>query len=127
MTPPPKRAHGLFRSFQFAFDGIGYLFRTQRNARIHALIAVVVFVLAGWLRVSRVEWAVLILTVACVLILEGINTALEAVVDLASPDVHPLAKIAKDVSAGLVRIAAFASVIVGLFVLGPPLIARLGL
>ena len=123
-TAPPRR-HGLIGSFRFAFAGIGYLFRTQRNARVHAVIAVVVCALAAWLRVTRIEWAILILTIACVLILEGLNTALEAVVDLASPQVHPLAKVAKDVSAGMVLIAAIAAVVVGLLILGPPLWGRL--
>jgi diacylglycerol kinase len=124
-TPAHPR-HGLIGSFRFALAGIGYLFRTQRNARIHAVIAVIVCIVAAWLRVTRVEWAILILSIACVLILEGLNTALEAAVDLASPQIHPLAKVAKDVTAGMVLIAATASVIVGLLILGPPLWARIG-
>jgi diacylglycerol kinase len=127
-SSPPSPAHprhGLIGSFRFAFAGIAYLFRTQRNARIHAVVAVLVCVLAAWLRVTRVEWAILVLSIACVLILEGLNTALEAAVDLASPEIHPLAKIAKDVTAGMVLIAAIASVIVGLVILGPPLWARM--
>jgi diacylglycerol kinase len=60
-----------------------------------------------------------------VLILEGLNTALEAVVDLASPDIHPLAKTAKDLTAGMVLLAAAASIVVGLIILGPPFAARL--
>jgi len=71
--------------------------------------------------VTRTEWAVLVLTIASVLILEGLNTAIEAAVDLASPNVHPLAKVAKDVAAGTVLVAAAAAVLVGLLVLGPPL------
>jgi diacylglycerol kinase len=121
---PPRRRHGLIASFRFAFAGIGYLFRTQRNARIHAAVAVIVCLLGAWLRVTRGEWAILVLTIACVLILEGLNTALEAVVDLASPQIHPLAKIAKDVTAGTVLIAAVAAVTVGLLILGPPLWVR---
>jgi diacylglycerol kinase len=124
--PSTHRRHGLIGSFRFAFAGIAYLFRTQRNARIHAVIAVIVCLLAAWLRVTRVEWAILVLSIACVLILEGLNTALEAVVDLASPQLHPLARIAKDVTAGMVLIAAIASVIVGLLIVGPPLYSRLG-
>jgi diacylglycerol kinase len=123
---PAHPRHGLVGSFRFAFAGIGYLFRTQLNARIHALIAVIVCLLAAWLRVTRVEWTILVLSIACVLILEGLNTALEAAVDLASPQIHPLAKIAKDVTAGMVLIAAVASVVVGLLILGPPLWARIG-
>ena len=127
--PPPAgpatRRHGLIGSFRFAFAGIAHLFRTQRNARIHAVVAVIVCLLAGWLRATPTEWAILVLSIACVLILEGLNTALEAAVDLASPQIHPLAKVAKDVTAGMVLIAAIASLIVGLLILGPPLWARL--
>lgn len=111
----------IVRSFGYALAGLAYLFRTQRNARIHLAVATLVCLLAGWLGLGRLEWAVLILTMALVLILEGINTAIEAAIDLASPDVHPLAKTAKDLAAGMVLIAALTSVGVGALVLGPPL------
>ena len=81
--------------------------------------------LAAWLRISRVEWAVIIFTIALVLILEGLNTAVEAAIDLASPEFHRLAKAAKDLAAGMVLIASIASIGVGLLILGPPLWARL--
>jgi diacylglycerol kinase len=80
--------------------------------------------MAAWLRVSRVEWAILVLTIAAVIILEGLNTAIEAAVDLASPQVHPLAKVAKDVAAGMVLVAAVAAAAVGGLILGPPLWTR---
>ncbi|HYO08760.1 MAG TPA: diacylglycerol kinase family protein [Tepidisphaeraceae bacterium] len=124
-TAPAHPRHGLIASFRFAFAGIAYLFRTQRNARIHAAIATAACGLALWLGLSRIDWCILLLTIAGVLILEGLNTALEAVVDLASPHVHPLAKVAKDVAAGMVLIAAIASVAVGLLIFGPPLWAKL--
>ncbi len=115
----------IARSFYFAFAGIGFLFRTQRNARIELGIAVIVFALAAWLGVGRLEWALLVTAAAGVLILEGLNTAVEAAVDLASPQRHPLAKAAKDLAAGMVLAAALASVAVGLLILGPPLWAKL--
>ena len=115
----------VLRSFIFAFSGLAYLFRTQRNARIHTVVAVSACLAAAWLKISRQDWAILILTIALVLILEGLNTAIEAVVDLAAPDYHDLAKTAKDVSAAMVLIAAMASVLVGLLILGPPLWHRL--
>ena len=124
VTPVPRPRVGLARSFYFAFGGITYLFRTQRNARIELVIALVVCGLAWWLKVGRIEWAILVVMTALVLILEGLNTALEAVVDLASPELHPLAKTVKDVAAGMVLMAAIASILVGLLVLGPPLVAR---
>lgn len=115
----------IVRSFGFAFAGLAYLLRTQRNARIHLLVGTAACILAAWLRVSRVEWAVIVFTIALVIILEGLNTAVEAAIDLASPAIHPLAKAAKDLAAGMVLVAAIASVAVGLLILGPPLWAKL--
>ena len=119
------RPHGLLKSFYFAFAGIAHLFKSQRNAWIELLIGAAACALAWWLHISRAEWSVLILTIASVLILEGLNTTVEAAVDLASPEIHPKAKIAKDVAAGMVLIAAIASVFVGLVILGPPLWVRI--
>ena len=68
----------IVRSFRFAFAGLAYLLRTQRNARIHVIVGSAACGLAVWLRISRVEWAVLVFTIALVLILEGLNTAVEA-------------------------------------------------
>jgi diacylglycerol kinase len=116
-----SRFRGLVRSFYFAFAGLWFLLRTQRNARIEVSIGVIVCVLAAWLRIPPAHWALLIFTIALVLILEGLNTSIEAAVDLASPRRHPLAKSAKDLAAGMVLIAAMASVAVGLLILGPPL------
>jgi diacylglycerol kinase len=115
----------IARSFYFAFHGLAYLFGTQRNARIEAGIGVITCALAAWLHITRAEWAVLLFTIALVLILEGLNTAIEAAVDLASPDLHPKAKAAKDLAAGMVLVAALASIGVGLLILGPPLWHRM--
>lgn len=115
----------LVRSFHFAFVGLWHLFRTQRNARIELAIGATACALGAWLGISRVEWAVVVFTIALVLILEGLNTAVEAAIDLASPKIHPLAKVAKDLAAGMVLIAAIASVAVGALILGPPLWHRL--
>lgn len=115
------RSVSLLRSFGFALEGVSYLIRTQRNVRIELVIGAVVLALAAWLRITTLEWAVLILTVALVLSLEALNTAVELAVTLASPERHPLAKSAKDVSAAMVLIAAIASVVIGLMVLGPRL------
>src|SRR5688500_16491402 len=122
---PTTPRHGIVKSFGFAFAGLSYLLRTQRNARIHVAVGAIACVLAAWLRISRVEWAVLVFTIALVIILEGLNTAVEAAIDLALPEIHPLAKTSKDLAAGMVLVAAIASVAVGLLILGPPLWARL--
>src|SRR5580704_14655078 len=88
---------GFFRSFGFAFAGLGYLLRTQRNARVEVVIGAGACGVGWWVGIGRVEWAILAITIAIVLILEGVNTAIEAAIDLAMPNVHPLAKSAKDV------------------------------
>ena len=108
-------------SFRYAFAGWWYMLRTQRTAWIHAVISTAVFVVGVWLGLSRIEWAIIILTVAMVWMAEFVNTALEAVVDLASPDLHPLAKVGKDVAAAAVLVGAVTAVIVGVLVLGLPL------
>jgi undecaprenol kinase len=110
----------FLRSFYFAFAGLSYLLRTQRNARVELGIGIAACCMAGWLRISRAEWAILVFTIALVLILEGLNTAIECAIDLASPQIHPKAKAAKDLAAGMVLIASIASVVVGLLILGPP-------
>jgi diacylglycerol kinase (ATP) len=112
-------------SFGHAFRGWWYVIRTQRNAWVHALVTTVVVVLALWLQLSAHDWAVLLLSIAVVWTAEFINTALEAVVDLASPSKHPLAKVGKDVGAAAVLIAALAAILIGLLILGPSLWAKL--
>lgn len=119
------RNSNLRDAFRCAFSGLGYAFRTQRNFPIHFSIAAGVIALAAWLRVPPTHWALLLLTIGLVLALELVNSALESLVDLVSPEIHPLAKAAKDVSAGAVLLAALVSVGVGLCLLGPPLWERL--
>jgi diacylglycerol kinase (ATP) len=114
-------------SFRNAFRGWWYVLRTQQNAWIDAIIATIVFILSGWLRLPATDWAIIILTITMVFAAEFINTAIEAVVDLASPEKHPLAKVGKDVGAAAVLIAAIAAVFIGLLILGPPLWARISI
>jgi len=114
-------------SFKNAFNGLWYVLRTQRNAWIHALATALVVTLAIWLQLSALEWAVLILTIGTVWTAEFVNTALEATVDLASPTRHPLAKVGKDVGAAAVLIASISSAIIGILILGPPLVDKLSL
>ncbi len=108
------------QSFRHAFRGWFYVLRTQRNAWIHSAIATAVFIVGLWLQLSLHDWAIIILTAAFVFTAEFINTAIEVVVDLASPDEHPLAKIGKDVGAAAVLVAALAAILIGLLILGPP-------
>ena len=113
------------RAFRHAFRGLWYVIKTQRNAWIHVVITILVVALSLWLGVSTLEWVGLILTIAFVWMAEIINTALEAVVDLASPQQHPLARVGKDVGAAAVLIAALTAALVGVLILGPALWERL--
>jgi diacylglycerol kinase len=122
-----RTSSGRLASFGHAVAGCLYVLRRQPNVRLMALASILVFGLASWLGVDRLSWAVLILSVAAVWICEFINAAVEAAVNLASPEYHPMARVAKDVAAGAVLLAALASVPVGLLILGPPLLEKLGL
>jgi diacylglycerol kinase len=113
-------------SFRYAFSGWWFVIRTQRNAWIHALVSVAVLLVSTWLRIEPRDWAVIVIAIAMVWMAEFINTALEAVVDLAShQEHHELARVGKDVGAAAVLIAALASALIGLLVLGPPLWEKL--
>ncbi len=93
----------------------------QRNLRIHLAIATLVVATGIYLNLPLRDWAVLALTIGAVITGELINTVVEAVVDLASPEYHELAKVAKDVAAGTVLVMALTAISVGVLILGPPL------
>ncbi len=112
------------RSFYFAGRGFARAWRTEPNLRIEVAFGLVAVALALWLRAPV---APILLAIGLVLALELINSSIEAIVDLASPDFHELAGAAKDLSAAGVLVASGAALVVGLFVLGPPLLVRLGL
>ena len=117
MSPAPgRRPPSILESFNVAFEGIIHVLRTQRNMRIHFLIAVAVLIAALAVDVSKIELIVLLLSIAFVLIAEMINTAVEAAVDIASTSFDPMAKLAKDIAAGAVLIAAVNAVAVGYLV-----------
>jgi diacylglycerol kinase len=113
------------KSFRYAFAGWWFVIRTQRNAWIHAVISVAVILVSFWLQIVPRDWAVIVMAIALVWTAEFLNTALEAVVDLASPQQHYLARVGKDVGAAAVLIAAFSAALIGFLVLGPPLWNRL--
>ena len=143
-TPTPQRRHltesvanapalpasgvTFLQSFVYAGNGLFYVVRTQRNARIHAVIGTAAIVLGIALRISPVEFAMIFVAITGVFIAEMFNTVAEACVDLATQEYHPLARIAKDVAAGAVLANALLSVIIGCFVYLPhlwPLLLRL--
>jgi len=115
------------QSFKPALDGWRYVLRSQQNAWIHAAFSLLAIGLSFWLDIEAIEWAIIFLTMGMVWMAEFLNTALEAVVDLASPETHPLAKIGKDIGAAAVLIAALSALLVGLLIFIPPFLTRINI
>ena len=113
-------------SLGHAFRGLA-VFAREPNVAIHLAVAAAVLALAAWLEVPLPQCALLVLAIGLVLALEALNTALEALADRVAPERHPLVARAKDVAASAVLLAALAAAATGLLVLGPPLLAKLGL
>jgi diacylglycerol kinase (ATP) len=111
-----RRTPSVFESFNFAFEGIIHVLRTQRNMRIHFAIAFGVLIAGFWLGVTRFELIALILAIAFVLLAEMINTAVEHTIDVATTSFDPMAKLAKDIAAGAVLIASATAVAIGYLV-----------
>jgi len=107
------------KSFKHAIDGIVELFKSQHNARIHLLATSLVILTGFLLSISAFEWCLLILSVALVFVTEALNTGLEFVCDVASPEIHPLIKKSKDVAAGAVLISSISAVLIGLIIFIP--------
>lgn len=125
-SPPQETGCSKFAkfvaSFGYAFQGLWYALRTQRNMRVHLVVALIVVIAGLLLRLSTLEFALLAIVIAGVMVAEMFNTVCEACVDLAQPEYHPLARIAKDVAAGAVLLSAILAVVVGILVLGPHLL-----
>lgn len=126
--PGPSQQHPsqsewakFIAGFGHAFRGLWYAIRTQRNARVHVSVAILAILLGIVLRISAVEFAMVFVAITGVFLAEMFNTVFELCVDLASPDYHPLAKIAKDVAAGAVLLSAMLSIVIGIFVFVPHL------
>ncbi|HSH36483.1 diacylglycerol kinase [Schnuerera sp.] len=107
------KSRSIIESFNYAVTGIIYTLKTEKNMRVHFIIAVIVIILSLFFDFSRLELLMLFFSIALVLITEMINTAVERTVDLVTEDFHPLARLAKDVAAGGVLIAALNSLVVG--------------
>src|SRR5215472_8773981 len=118
---PQSELAKFIAGFRYAFHGLWYAIRTQRNARVHLSIAILAIIFGIVLHISAVEFAMVFVAITGVFIAEMFNTVFELCIDMASPEYHPLAKIAKDVAAGAVLLSAMLSVVIGLFVFGPHL------
>ena len=116
MNASRRRAPSVLESFNFAFEGVIHVLRTQRNLRIHFAVAFAVLIAAVAVGVERLELIALLIAISFVLIAEMLNTALEAGIDVATTSFDPLAKLAKDIAAGAVLIATVNAVAVGYLV-----------
>ena len=113
---------GRVASFGYALRGLWTLIATQANARIHAVATVLVIGAGFWCALTRLEWCAVLAAIGLVWIAEGLNTALEFLTDLVSPEQHPLAGKAKDVAAGAVLAACIAAAAIGAIIFGPRLL-----
>ncbi|WP_342552101.1 diacylglycerol kinase family protein [Paenibacillus sp. FSL R7-0652] len=120
-----RRSWGLV--FFNALEGIAYGLRTQRNVRVHTGAAILMCAAGFFFHISKTDWMFVLTAVFMVLVTELMNTAVEAAVDLAQPNIHPLAKAAKDTAAGAVLLAAVFAVIIGCIVFLKPVLAWLKL
>jgi len=109
----PTKKRDTMKSFRVAFNGLVYTFRTQRHMRIHLYVVVIVILLGMFLNLGLREMLVLLFTISLVIVAEMFNSAIEATVDLVSPNYHPLAKFAKDIGAGAVLITSILAIVVG--------------
>ena len=118
-----KRLRG---SFKYAFEGIVQTYKGEQNLKIHTFIAILVVVFGFFLKISAIEWYICLLLIGLVLMSEFFNTAIEYVVDLASPKIHPLAKAAKDTASAGVLMMSIMSAIVGASIFIPKIIEYIG-
>lgn len=117
-----SKKRSLSSSFYYAFEGIKEAFKNEPNFRIHSILGLIALSLAYILNFKKEEWIILFFTIAFVLILELINTSLEAIVDLVSPNIRAKAKVAKDVSAAAVFISSILALLVGAILFLPKII-----
>ena|SRR3989338_2562012 len=115
----PKK---FMRSFKYARAGVEHIMRTQRNIWIHFFAGLAVLLAAFWLRISPAETAIIVLTIAFVIVTEMINTAVEEIVNLVKPEPHPLAGLVKNIAAGAVLVASAGAVVIGILIFIPRVI-----
>lgn len=116
----------LTNSFKYAFEGILQAYVGEQNLKIHTVIAVLVIIFGFILKISYTEWLVCLVLIGLVLMAEFFNTSIEYLVDLTSPEIHPLAKATKDTASAGVLMMAIISAIIGLIIFIPKLISFIG-
>lgn len=123
----PQISGSRLASLRYAIAGWLHMLRYQKNTRIQAVASILVFIVSLWLQIPARDYAVIVLVVGLVWMAEFLNAGIEAAVNLAMPEIHPMARVGKDVAAAAVLLGAVVSIVVGLLILGPPLWERLGL
>jgi diacylglycerol kinase len=113
-------------SFGYALRGWLYMLRWQKNTRIMSVASVLTMIAALWLELPLVQIALIVITITIIWLAEFVNAGIEAAIDVASPEIHPMAQVGKDVASAAVLLAVVCAVIVGVLLFGPPLLARLG-
>lgn len=112
----------FIRGFGYAFSGLGYAFKSQLNFKIHIIAALLISIAGWWFKLSIDEWLWIIVSIGMVMMAELLNTAIEVLVDLVSPEIHPKAKIIKDVAAAAVLVSAITAAIIGLIIFIPKIL-----
>ncbi len=123
----PITSTNRLNSFGYALAGWLYMLRRQKNTRIQGVATLIVVGAAFWLRLDALSWAVLMLSITMVWMAEFLNAAVEAAINLSTSEYHPMAKVGKDVASAAVLLGVAAAVLIGLLVLGPPLLLKLGI
>ena len=121
----PITSTNRLNSLSFALAGWLYMLRRQKNTRIQGVASIASLLLALWLQIDFVGLAIIILAITMVWMAEFVNAAVEAAINIAAPEIHPMAKVGKDVASAAVLLGVIASVIVGLLIMGPPLLEKL--
>jgi diacylglycerol kinase (ATP) len=114
-------------SLGYALRGWLYMLRWQKNTRIMSVASVLAMIAALWLELPVLHLAVIIVVITIIWLAEFLNAGIEAAIDVASPEIHPMAQVGKDVASAAVLLAVVCAVIVGVLLFGPPLLVRLGL
>ena len=122
----PQISTSRVASFRYAVAGWLHMLRYQKNTRIQAVASIFVFIFALWLKIPARDYALIVAVVGLVWMAEFLNAGIEAAINLAMPEMHPMARVGKDVAAAAVLLCVMVSLVVGLLILGPPLWARLG-
>lgn len=120
MKDSNKKSYGI--GLTYALSGLKEVFLYERNFRIQIFIAIIVLIIGWFVRLSSVEWLILLITIQFVLVTEMINSIIERLIDYLKPEIHPKAKVIKDLAAGVVLFAAIISIIVGLVIFLPKLL-----